>query len=244
MQKIYGPTYQIKTPSKSLPYGIGLRGSSFPEEVRRVLDPDRSAICIELKLTDDKACQEAVKVRSNSRAAAVLEAEFVGGIVVCYLEMVGRSTVTSVFIAVPHHTQRLAILNKIQLPELERTYPSAQIKVDTIEKMQGQEADLVVVCFALFDDFTLVNEMAFLYSVHRWIVALSRARCKTVLLMTPELKAPKIMGGTGKADPGSLETLDGWGLLQAFERYAEDLKGKLVWPINQEFLQSIGMKDV
>lgn len=244
MKKIYGPNYQIQTPSKALPYGGGLRGSSFPDEVRRVLDPGRSAICIELKLTDDRTCREAIKVRSNSRAAACLEAEFVAGIVVCYLEMVGQATATSLFVAVPHHTQRLSILNKIRPPELEKTYPLAQIKVDTIEKMQGQEADLVVVCFALFDDFTLVNELGYLYSVHRWIVALSRARCKTVLLMTPELKAPKIMGGTGKADPSDLEVLDGWGLLQAFERYAEDSGGKFVWPVNQDFLRAIGMQDV
>ncbi|KAG0244302.1 Tripartite DNA replication factor [Mortierella sp. GBA43] len=244
MKKIYGPNYQIQTPSKTLPYGGGLRGSSFPEEVRRVLDPDRSAICIELQLTEDKTCQEAIKVRSNSRAAAYLEAEFVAGVIVSYLEMVGKDTVTSLFVVVPHHTQRLSILNKLRLSELEKTYPLAQVKVDTIEKMQGQEADLVVVCFALFDDFTLVNELAFLYSVHRWIVALSRARCKTVLLVTPELKSPKIMGGSGKADPSELETLDGWGLVQAFERYAEELGGKFVWPINQDFLRSVGMQDV
>ncbi|KAG0365645.1 Tripartite DNA replication factor [Gamsiella multidivaricata] len=241
MQRVYGPSYQVQTPGKSLPYSGGFRGSSFPPEIRRTLDPDRSAICIELQLTDD-ACQESVSVRSDSRAAAYLEAVFVAGIVEYYLEMVGQDTITSLFVAVPHHIQRLAILDKIQLPELEQKYPLAQIKVDTIEKMQGQEADLVVVCFALFNESTLVNEFAYLYSVHRWIVALSRARCKTVLLSTPQLKSPNIMGGAGKANPGDLESLDGWGLLQAYDKYAEDLGGKLVWPVSREFLQGIGMQ--
>ncbi|KAF9994161.1 hypothetical protein BGZ65_010236, partial [Modicella reniformis] len=176
LQKIYGPNYQVQNPSKSLPFSGEFRGSSFPGEIRRILDPDRSAVCIELQLTNDKTCQEAIKVRSDPRAAAYLEAVFVAGIVEFYLEMVGKNTATSLFVAVPHHIQRLAILDKIQLPELEKKYPLAEIKVDTTEKMQGQEADLVVVCFALFDDFMLVNELAYLYSVHRWIVALSRAR--------------------------------------------------------------------
>src|SRR5690606_18400155 len=139
-------------------------------------------------------CQMAIKVRNEIRLAANVEAVFVAGIVEYYLEMVGQDTVTSLFIVVPHHIQRLAILNRVDLTQWKEQYPFAEIKIDTIEKMQGQEADLVVVCFGIFDDFTLLSEQDFLYSVHRWIVALSRARCKTVLLMTPELRMPKLVG--------------------------------------------------
>ncbi|KAI8599356.1 hypothetical protein EDD21DRAFT_162185 [Dissophora ornata] len=243
MQSIYGPNYQVRTPGKTLPYGSGFRGSAFPAEIRRILDPDRSAICIELQLTDDNKCLEAIKVRNDSRAAAYLEATFVAGIVEYYLELVGQDTSTSLFVVVPHHTQRLAILDKIRLPDLKQKYPMAQVKVDTVEKMQGQEADMVVVCFALFDEFALVNELGYLYSVHRWIVALSRARCKTVLLMSPQLKSPRIIGGSGKVNPVVLESLDGWGFLQAYEKYAQKLGGKLKWPITQEFLKGIGLGD-
>ncbi|KAF9116301.1 Tripartite DNA replication factor [Mortierella sp. AM989] len=239
MKSIYGPNYQVQTPDRALPYSGGFRGSTFPLEIRRILDPEISAVCIELQLADDMNCSEIFKVKNDTRAAAYLEATFVGGILDYYLEKVGQDTITSVFVAVPHHTQRLAILNRIRLPELEQKYPMAQIKVDTVEKMQGQEADFVIVCFGLFDDFTLVNELSYLFSVHRWIVALSRARCKTVLLMTPELKSPKIISGTGRANPRALESLDGWGLLQAFEKYAAHLGGKVEWPISQEFLQGI-----
>ncbi|KAG0305902.1 Tripartite DNA replication factor [Dissophora globulifera] len=243
MQSIYGPSYKVQTPNRALPYTGEFRGSSFPAEIRRILDPSRSAICIELQLTGAIERREAAKVRNDSRAAAYLEATFVAGIIEYYLEMVGQDTVTTLFVAVPHHVQRLAVLDRIRLPDLEKKYPAAHIKVDTIEKLQGQEADLVVVCFALFDEFALVNELGYLYSVHRWVVALSRARCKTVVLMSSLLKSPKIMGGTGKANPGDLESLDGWGLLQAYEKYAESLGGKLVWPIGHEFLQGVGMAD-
>ncbi|KAG0006117.1 Tripartite DNA replication factor [Entomortierella chlamydospora] len=241
MKTIYGANYQVQTPNRTLPYSGGYAGSSIPMQFRRILDPSISAVCIELQLAGDIKCPEAVRVKSDNRVAAYLEATFVAGILDYYLEMVGKDTVTSLFVAVPHHVQRLAIIDKLRLPELEQKYPMAQIKVDTIEKMQGQEADMMIVCFALFDDTTLVNELTHLYSIHRWIVALSRARCKTVLLMTPELKSPRIISGTGKASPSELERLDGWGLLQAFEKYAAQLGGKAEWPITQNFLRGIGI---
>ncbi|KAF9198227.1 Tripartite DNA replication factor [Haplosporangium sp. Z 27] len=244
MKSVYGPNYQVQTPHKALPYGGGFRGSSLPMQIRRILDPDRSAVCVELQLSGDIKSPVISKMKNDTRAAAFLEAVFVAGILECYLQMVGTDTVTSIFVAVPHHIQRLAILDRIKMPELEQKYPSAVIKVDTVEKMQGQEADMVIVCFALFDDFTLVNELAHLYSVHRWIVALSRARCKTVLLMTPELKAPKIISGVGKANPSDLESLDGWGLLQAFEKYSIQLGGKAGWPITEDFLLGIGIQNL
>ncbi|KAF9547215.1 Tripartite DNA replication factor [Mortierella hygrophila] len=242
MQLIYGPKYVVRNPERSLPYSESVvQGMSFPPDIRRILDPSLSAVCIELQLAEDLHSTHAIQLRNDIRVAASVEATLVVDIVEAYLEMVGRDTITTLFVAVPHHVQRLAILDRVERAGLVSAFPMALIKVDTIEKMQGQEADMVVVCFGMFDEATLVNELAYLYSVHRWVVALSRARCKTVLLITPEIKAPRIIGGSGKTDAGSLERLDGWGLLQAFERYAEGLGGKLVWPINNEFLQGAGI---
>ncbi|KAG0266008.1 hypothetical protein BG011_003658 [Mortierella polycephala] len=241
MKSIYGPKYQIRNPKRTLPYSGALRGMSFPAEIRQVLDPERSAICIELQLTEDKQCREAVMVRNEVRLAVNVEAAFVAGIVEYYLEMVGQNTVTSLYIVVPHHVQRLAILNKVNLTQLQGQYPLAEIKIDTIEKIQGQEADFVIVCFGIFDDFTLLSEQEFVYSVHRWVVALSRARCKSVLFMTPELRTPKIIGGTRRSRPTDQKTMDGWGLLQAYEKYSESLGGKMVWPINEMLLKSLGI---
>ncbi|KAF9933357.1 Tripartite DNA replication factor [Linnemannia zychae] len=242
MQSIYGPRYTVRNPGKTLPYSENVaRGISIPSDLRPVLDPSISAVCIELRLTDNQHSALAANVRNDIHIAATIEASFIAGIVEAYLVMVGESAVTTLFVAVPHHVQRLAILNKIEETGFTASYPNALIKVDTIEKMQGQEADMVIVCFAMFDEFTLVNELAYLYNIHRWIVALSRARCKTVLLMTPEIKAPRIIGGTGKVNVGSLQRLDGWGLLQAFEKYAEELGGKLVWPLKDELLRGMGI---
>ncbi|KAG0032942.1 hypothetical protein BGZ81_009718 [Podila clonocystis] len=236
MQSIYGPSFRVQNPTKALPYGE-FRGMSFPAEIRKILDRDLSAICVELQLTTDQRCQAAVKVRANTRAAAVVEAAFVAGLVDYYLTMVGAQTVTSVFVAVPHHVQRLAILNVVDLDLLAQGYPLAKIKVDTIEKMQGQEADFVIVGFALFGDATVTKELRHLYSVHRWVVALSRARCKTVLLMTPEMLSPRIVGGGSSPSAADMEYLDGLGLLHSFEKFSRESGGKTVWPIGREFLE-------
>ncbi|KAG0050607.1 Tripartite DNA replication factor [Gryganskiella cystojenkinii] len=243
MQLIYGSNYRVRNPDKTLPYSGQFLGASYPADLRHVLDPERSAIAIELQLAENSTGRNMTKVQSDSRAAAYLEAAMVDGIVKSYLEMVGPQTASSVFVAVPHHIQRQAIQSRISLPTLEEQYPLIQIKVDTIEKMQGQEADLVVVCFALFDESQLMGEIEYLYSVHRWVVALSRARCKTVLLMTPQLRSPKLVSGTGtnKARASSLGSLDGWGLLQAFEKYAQSHDGKFVWPVSETLLREIGM---
>ncbi|GJJ68960.1 hypothetical protein EMPS_01306 [Entomortierella parvispora] len=241
MQNIYGAGYKIINPGKSLPYSGTFLGASLTKEIRYILDPERSAIAVELQIERGASGPNLTKLKTDSRAAAFLEAVFVSDIVEGYLKMVGTLTTSSVFVAVPHHIQRQAILNQMNVAALMEEYPLINLKVDTIEKMQGQEADLVVVCFAFFDESMLVGELEYMYSVHRWVVALSRARCKTVLMMTPELRAPKLLGGTSKAKASSLESLDGWGLLQAFEKYAVGLGGKLELPINEDVLCEAGM---
>ena len=54
--------------------------------------------------------------------------------------------------------------------------------VDTVEKMQGQQKDLVVVCYGYLDRDALGADLDFVYSRNRLVVALSRARKKVVLL--------------------------------------------------------------
>jgi hypothetical protein len=210
-----------------LPYSGTFLGVSYHANIRHILDPGRSAITVELQLDSEGVVgPNMTKVKTDSRAAAFLEAAMVEKIMKSYLVMVGSQTKSSVFIAVPHHVQRQELLNRINLEKLMEQYPKIDIKV----------------CFALFDESMLISELGYLYSVHRWVVALSRARCKTVLMMTPELRSPKLIGESGNnAKASSLESLDGWGLLQAFEKFATEHGGKLVWPLSEAFLSEIGM---
>ncbi|KAF9430698.1 Tripartite DNA replication factor [Podila epigama] len=240
MHSIYGPGFKVQNPSKALPYGSN-RGMTLHPEIRKALDPEHSAVCIELQLTSDPASEVTQKVRTNTRTAALIEGVVVAALLESYLTMVGVSTITSVFVAIPHHVQRLAIRHAVDLPKLEQKFPLAHIKIDTVEKMQGQEADLVIVGFAMFGDGTVAKELRHLFSVHRWVVALSRARCKTILLITPELLTPRIMGGTERVNAADMDYLDGWGMLRAFDQYAQSTGGKSKWPIGSEFLAHLSL---
>jgi superfamily I DNA and/or RNA helicase len=69
-----------------------------------------------------------------------------------------------VMVVTPHHQQRVAI---------QRRLSSYAIPIDTVEKMQGQECDLIIACFSCTNN-KRGNE--FLRDFRRWNVALSRAR--------------------------------------------------------------------
>jgi len=59
--------------------------------------------------------------------------------------------------------------------------------VDTVDKMQGQEADAVVISYGVADPEYAVNEAEFIYSVNRLNVAITRARCKSIVFLSEAL---------------------------------------------------------
>jgi hypothetical protein len=62
--------------------------------------------------------------------------------------------------------------------------------VDTVDKMQGQEADAVVISYGVADPEYALREAEFIYSVNRLNVAITRARTKSIVyLPAPLLEA-------------------------------------------------------
>ena len=57
-----------------------------------------------------------------------------------------------------------------------------QVVVDTIERMQGQEREVIIISLAVGDPDTLNARSAFFFSTNRLNVAMSRARTKVVLV--------------------------------------------------------------
>jgi len=92
---------------------------------------------------------------------------------------------SGLFIVSPHHVQIAAIRKTLATRGLTHTC------VDTVEKMQGQEAEAVLVSYGVSDPEFAMREAAFIYSRNRLNVAITRARSKAVLFIPrPLLDAP------------------------------------------------------
>lgn len=76
----------------------------------------------------------------------------------------------------------------MQVDLLRRTLPQGA-RVGTVDKFQGQQAEVVIVSMASSSGDDLPRFMEFLYSKNRLNVALSRARCLAILIGSPALKA-------------------------------------------------------
>jgi len=96
-----------------------------------------------------------------------------------------------VFIVSPHHAQ----IHAIQTELAARREWVALPFVDTVDKMQGQEADAVLVSYGVADPEFALREAEFIYGLNRLNVAMTRARSKCVLcLPRPLLEAtPQVL---------------------------------------------------
>jgi uncharacterized protein len=76
----------------------------------------------------------------------------------------------------------------MQVNLLKRKLP-ANARVGTVDKFQGQQAEVVIVSMTTSDGDCLPHRIEFLYSKNRLNVALSRAKCLAVLIANPALMA-------------------------------------------------------
>jgi hypothetical protein len=97
----------------------------------------------------------------------------------------------AVFIVSPHHAQIRAIQRELT----NRRQWQATPFVDTVDKMQGQESDAVIVSYGVADPEFALKEAEFIYGLNRLNVAMTRARTKSVLcLPRPLLEAtPQVL---------------------------------------------------
>ena len=59
--------------------------------------------------------------------------------------------------------------------------------VDTVERFQGQERDVIIATLALGDPDMIAGEAEFLYSLNRFNVLASRAKAKLIVLVSSEI---------------------------------------------------------
>lgn len=91
-------------------------------------------------------------------------------------------------IVTPHKAQQaevVRILSDIMPPELNRD--GIRSAVDTVERFQGQEKNVMIATFALGDPDTISLEEEFIFGLERFNVVASRARAKLIVIISREL---------------------------------------------------------
>ena len=92
-------------------------------------------------------------------------------------------------IVTPHRAQQALIVARLQQLFGPLGAPNEMIRdaVDTVERFQGQQRDVIIASFALGDQDAIKDEDEFLMSLNRFNVMTSRARAKLITLVTQEV---------------------------------------------------------
>ena len=100
----------------------------------------------------------------------------------------GKNTVfwkKNLAIVSPHHTHIRRIKN--ELSKIFNDEEEKEFFVDTVDKMQGQEADAIIVSYGVTDSQIAFKEKEFIYNRNRLNVSITRARSKLIIILSKEL---------------------------------------------------------
>ncbi|KAJ3116288.1 hypothetical protein HK100_001105 [Physocladia obscura] len=93
-----------------------------------------------------------------------------------------------IFVITPHKLQRAHLLH---LLATHTHRGSKYLRIDTVERMQGDQADIVLACYGFTSHTpTFENELEFVYSIRRINVALSRPKALCILISSRNLFEP------------------------------------------------------
>lgn len=92
-------------------------------------------------------------------------------------------------IVTPHRAQQGLVVGRLSEVFRPLGHPEALIRnaVDTVERFQGQQRDVIIASFALGDPDSIRDEDEFLFSLNRFNVMASRARAKLIVLVSQEV---------------------------------------------------------
>jgi hypothetical protein len=130
--------------------------------VDAVLDPAYPVVVVE-------------HAEAQSQQSNEVEADLITPIVAACREALRRDGATGLGVVVPHRAQRALL--RARFPALDATN-----SVDTVERFQGGERDVIVVSATVSDPDYILGEADFLLNANRLNVALSRPKRKLIVL--------------------------------------------------------------
>jgi len=95
----------------------------------------------------------------------------------------------AVGVVTPHRAQQGLIVTRLQhaFGATGQLADSIREAVDTVERFQGQQRDVIIASYTLGDPDQIAEEEEFLMSLNRFNVIASRARAKLILLVSQEV---------------------------------------------------------
>lgn len=188
-ETLYGPGYRPANRAVA-EQRIGLAPPPSPDPfVEAVLDPDHPLTVVVL---------EDVRASVKNSAEAALVAGIASALRERMLEPGGEAPFPAgragdeafwrrgLFIVSPHHAQIRAIREELA----GRRGWEAEPFVETVEKMQGQQCEAVIVSYGVSDHETALREAEFIYSRNRLNVSVTRARAKCIVFLPRPLLEP------------------------------------------------------
>ncbi|KAI9346735.1 hypothetical protein DFJ73DRAFT_837333 [Zopfochytrium polystomum] len=162
-----------------LQHGDRQRNTADDHFVEEIVRGSKSLITIEILSSVVPGPLEPLE--AHVRAEADLVARLFG----ILKEALAPVVNAKVFIVTPHRIQRAAVAKRLQV-EAEKF-----CIVDTVERMQGAEADVVIVCMGFTNHTTtLEDEVEFVFNFPRLNVAFSRPRSLCILVSSRNLSSP------------------------------------------------------
>lgn len=94
---------------------------------------------------------------------------------------------TGVGVVTPHRAQQALVVARLQSVFPQAQHAGIRAAVDTVERFQGQQRDVIIASFSLGDPDAISDEDEFLLSMNRFNVMASRARAKLIVLVSQEV---------------------------------------------------------
>jgi hypothetical protein len=90
-------------------------------------------------------------------------------------------------IVTPHRAQQSLVIRRIQEIFPPESAPLIRSAVDTVERFQGQERDVILATFSLGDPDMISKEEEFILNLNRFNVMFSRARAKLIVFISQNI---------------------------------------------------------
>lgn len=194
----YSPDLELSI-SRSVPTvkpGVWNPDLYWSENWSKFLDSDKSVMCF---VYDDAESSQINDFEADSIASLIwflqdrLNNQLLNDKTISDSEKVPKLYTANEFwekavgVVVPHRAQMSKIISKLQ--SVFPAHPAQSIRdaVDTVERFQGQQRDVIFCSFGVGDADIVSSEDEFLYNLNRFNVISSRSRAKFIVFITRTL---------------------------------------------------------